>query len=225
MRYYIDQRSRDWFELRLGRVTSTRMKTVAHGTLAAQTKLLDLMQWEVDHRDEALEKNMAGFGYKTPASIKLGKEREDWLIARYEILRQQEWGKRIKLDRPGFVVHPTIPEFGCSPDWLLLKRSGEGKVRVDQSKHEFALKRGLLIEDKDQVYCQMMCCAFTQADYVSYCPDYPVIASRICIVEVTMDQIYANFLYAELNRFLKHFRAGTRPTVPTFETGVPSFFD
>ena len=227
MRHYIEQTSREWFELRLGKVTSTRMKTVAHGTLAAQTKLLEQMQWEVEHRDEALEKNIEGFGYKTPSSIRLGKEREDWLIARYEILRQQEWGKKIKLDRPGFVVHPTIPEFGCSPDWLLdfLKRTGEGKVRVDHIKHEYALKMGLLPEDIDQVYCQMMCCAFTAADYVSYCPDYPVIASRICIVEVTLDQLYANFLYAELNRFLKHFRAGTRPTVPTYQTGVPSFFD
>ena len=227
MRYYIEQRSREWFELRIGRITSTRLKTVAHGTLAAQTKLLDEMQWEVDHPDEALTKNMEGFGYKTPASIALGKEREDWMLARYEIMRQQEWGMKIKLDRPGFVVHPTIPEFGCSPDWLLLKlkRSGEGKIRVDQSKHEFALKRGLLPEDKDQVYCQAMCCGFTEAEYVSYCPDYPVIASRIAIVEVELDQIYVNHLYGELYRFLKHFRAGTRPTVPKHEMGVPSFFD
>ena len=81
MRHYIEPRSREWFQLRLGRVTSTRLKTVAHGTLAAQTKLLDEMQWEVDHQDEAIDKSMEGFGYKTPASIKLGKEREDWLLA------------------------------------------------------------------------------------------------------------------------------------------------
>jgi hypothetical protein len=225
MRYYVQQRSPEWFELRLGMVTSTRMKTVARGTLAAQTKLLDLMQWEVDYPDKALEKNIAGFGYKTPSAIRLGKEREDWLIARFEIKRQLEFGKKIKLDRPGFVRHPTIPEFGCSPDWLLADRSGEGKVRVDQTKHEFAMKYGLLPEDKDQVYCQMMCAGFTEADYVSYCPDYPVIESRHCIVEVKLDQMYANFLYAELNRFLKHFRAGTRPTVKINPTGVPSFFD
>jgi len=201
------------------------MKTVAHGTLAAQSKLLDEMQFEVEHRDEALEKNMEGFGYKTPASIRLGREREDWLIARYEIQRQQEYGYKIKIDRPGFVVHPTIPEFGDSPDWLTDDRAGEGKVRVDHSKHEYALKRGLLPEDKDQVYCHAMCAGFDQADYVSYCPDYPVIESRIVIVWVIIDKIYSNFLYAELNRFLAHFRAGTRPSAPVVESGVPSFFD
>ena len=225
MRYYIEPCSREWFKLRLGRVTSTRMKTVAHGTLAAQTKLLDEMQFELEHPEEALANNMEGFGYKTPTSIRLGKEREDWLIARYEIMRQKEYGHAIKIDRPGFVIHPTITEFGCSPDWLLVDRSGEGKVRVDHAKHEYALKRGLLPEDKDQVYCQAMCAGFDLADYVSYCPDYPVLASRIAIVSVKIDRIYSNFLYAELNRFLAHFRAGTRPTVPQNQSGVPSFFD
>lgn len=234
MRYYAEQRSREWFELKLGRVTSTRLRIVAHGTLAAQTKLLDTLQFEVEHHDEALEKNMEGFGYKTPSSIRLGKEREDWLVARYEIQRTKDWGFRVRVDQPGFVVHPTIPEFACSPDWILepylpsrriKDRSGEGKTRVDHAKHEFAIKRGLLPEDKDQVYCEMMCCGFDAHDYVSYCPDYPDLDARIVIVEIERDPIYSNFLYAELNRFLAHFRAGTRPSAPKFASGVPSFFD
>ena len=228
MRYYIEQRSREWFELKLGRVTSTRLKTVAHGTQAAQTKLLDEMQWEIDHPDEALDKYMEGFGYKTPSAIKLGREREDWLVARYEIQRQKDWNKKPHIDRPGFVIHPTIAEFGTSPDWLELSgdmRTGEGKTRVEQAKHEFAIKRGLLPEDKDQVFCHMMCAGMKLCDYVSYCPNYPDIGARLIIVEVELETLYANFLYAELNRFLKHFRAGTRPTVPVNETGVPSFFD
>lgn len=234
MKYYIEQRSREWFRLRLGIVTSTRLKIVAHGTLAAQSKLLDTMEWETSSPDRAIEKYMEGFGFKTPSSIKLGREKEDWLVARYEILRQKHWGHRPKIDRPGFIRHPSIMEFGSSPDWLELfgpkdepplLRTGEGKTRVDQSKHEFAMQHGLLPEDKDQVYTHMMCAGATICDYVSYCPDYPDPVMRIVIVEVEMDQIYANFLYAELNRFLKHFRAGTRPTVPTGHSGVPSFFD
>lgn len=235
MRYYVEQRSREWFELRLGMVTSTRLKTVAHGTLAAQTKLLNTMQWEVEKPDEALLKYMEGFGFKTPRSIALGREREDWILARYEIFMQQRWGRKPTIDRPGFVVHASIPEFGSSPDWLELtgsteqakkqNRVCEGKTRVDHSKHEYAMKRGLLPEDKDQIYCHMMCAGMIHADYVSYCPDYPDISARIVIVEVEMDKIYSNFLYAELNRFLAHFRAGTRPTVPKTQSGVPSFFD
>jgi hypothetical protein len=211
-------------------VTSTRLKIVAHGTLAAQTKLLDTMQWEVEHRDSAIEKYMEGFGFATPAAIKLGREREDWLIARYEIIRQKEWGKPPKIARPGFIRHPSIKEFGSSPDWLARRtpvelRTGEGKTRTDQSKHEYAMQRGLLPEDKDQVYTHMMCAGTTLCDYVSYCPEYPDVSARIVIVEVELDIIYSNFLYAELNRFLKHFRAGTRPTVPQVQSGVPSFFD
>jgi len=225
MRYYIEPRSREWFELRLGRVTSTRLKVVAHGTLAAQSKLLDVMQWEVDQPDEALLKYMEGFGFKTPASIRLGREREDWLIARYQIKRQNDWGKPVKVDQPGFVLHPTIKEFGSTPDWMLDDRSGEGKTRIDHAKHEFAIKRGLLPEDKDQVYCHAMCAGFELADYVSYCPDYPELSARIVIVEVKLDTIYSNFLYGKLDIFLKHFRAGTRPTVPQVQSGVPSFFD
>jgi len=229
MRYYIEQRSREWFELRLGVVTSTRLKTVAHGTLAAQTKLLDTMEWEINHPDQALEKYMEGFGFATPAAIKLGREREDWLIARYEIMVQQAWGTAPKIDRPGFIRHPSIKEFGSSPDWLEVGqcngRTGEGKTRTDQSKHEYAMQRGLLPEDKDQVYTHMMCAGMTLCDYVSYCPDYPDVSARIVIIEVELDIIYSNFLYAELNRFLTHFRAGTRPTVPQIQSGVPSFFD
>lgn len=227
MRYYIEQRSREWFELRLGIVTSTRLKIVAHGTLAAQTKLLDTMQWELDRPEAAIEKYMVGFGHATPRAIRLGREREDWLIARYEIILQQR-GDHPRIDRPGFVRHSTIKEFGSSPDWLNLDGSmcvGEGKVRLDQAKHEFALARGLLPEDKDQIYCHMMCAGMTNGDYVSYCPEYPDTDRRICITHVTMEQIYTNFLYAELHRFLKHFRAGTRPTVPKGGSAVPSFFD
>lgn len=239
MRYYVEQRTREWFGLRLGRVTSTRLKTVAHGTLAAQTKLLNTMQWEIDQPDTALDKYMEGFGYATPSAIKLGREREDWLVARYEIQRQKDWGRKPKIDRPGLVVHPSILEFASSPDWLELYgprksrrqsdpvklRTGEGKTRTDQSKHEYAMKHGLLPEDKDQVYTHMMCAGATICDYVSYCPDYPDLAARIVIVEVQLDRLYSNFLYAELNRFLTHLRAGTRPTVPIVQSGVPSFFE
>jgi len=130
MRYYIEQQGREWFELRLGRVTSTRLKVVAHGTLAAQTKLLDQMQLEVDAPDSCLDKYIHGFGTRVPGPIKLGKEREDWLIARYEIQRQKDWGTPPRIDRPGLVLHPTIKEFASSPDWLELTnecRTGEGK--------------------------------------------------------------------------------------------------
>lgn len=235
MRYYFAQRSREWFELRIGRVTSTRMKTVAHGTLAAQTKLLDEMQWEVEHPDRAIEKAMERFSVKTPRSIALGREREDWILARYEILMQQRWGRKPTIDRPGFIIHASIPEFGSSPDWLEVTgtteearsqhRTCEGKTRVDQAKHEYAIKRGVLPEDKDQVYCHMMCAGFKLSDYVSYCPDYPETDMRLVVITVELDQLYANHLYSELNTFLKHFRAGTRPTVPQVQSGVPDFFD
>ena len=224
MRHYIAQRCREWFALRIGKVTSTRLKTVAHGTLAAQTKLLDEMQAEVERPEEAIETAIEGFGYATPRAIALGREREDWLIARYEIMCQHA-GNPVKLDRPGIVVHDFIPEFASSPDWLTEVAVGEGKTRVDHNKHEYAIKHGLLPEDKDQIYCHAMCADLTEADYVSYCPDYPEIDMRVVIVPVILDQIYTNFLYAELNRFLKHFRAGTRPTVPQGHSGVPSFFD
>jgi hypothetical protein len=197
------------------------------------------MEWEINKPDQAIEKYVEGFGYATPAAIKLGREREDWLIARYEIMRQKEWGKRPRIDRPGFIRHPSIKEFGSSPDWLELYgprksrrksepvqlRTGEGKTRTDQSKHEYAMQRGLLPEDKDQVYTHMMCAGAMLCDYVSYCPEYPDVAARIVIIEVELDKIYSNFLYAELNRFLTHLRAGTRPTVPQGHSGVPSFFD
>lgn len=227
MKYYFEQRTREWHELRLGRVTSTRLKTVAHGTAAAQTKLLDYMEFELDRPDKALEKAMEGFGFFTPAAIKLGREREDWLIARFEIICQQQ-GRKVILDRPGLVTHPALDRFASSPDWLDDAgdgSAGEGKTRTDQTKHEYALTRGLLAEDKDQVYTHMMCAEVTRCDYVSYCPDYPEVDSRIAIVSVELDQIYANYLYAALHAFFKHLREGTRPQVKQAQAGVPSFFD
>jgi len=225
MKHYIEQRSRDWFELRLGKVTSTRLRTVAKGTLAAQSKLLDEIQYEIEHPDEALAKNIDGFGFATPSAIRLGREREDWLVARYEIQRQKDWGRRVEIDRPGFIVHDAIPEFGASLDWLLPDRVGEGKTRVDHTKHEYALKHGMLKEDESQVYAHAMCAGLELADYVSYCPDYEDEAARLAIVEVKLDRAYMNHLYAELNRFLKHLRAGTRPTLPKRNNLVPSFYD
>ena len=226
MKHYCEQRSKEWFGLRLGRVTSTRMKTVAHGTLAAQAKLLDQMQYEVDCPVAALAQQMEGFGYRTPAAIKLGREREDWMLARYELRRQKDFGRRIKLDRPGLMVHDSIDLFASSPDWCLDDRAGEGKIRVDQGKHEFVLKRGVLLpEDKDQVYCHMMTGGFTKADFASYCPDWPIEETRLAVIEVELDVPYANMLYVKLNIFLTHFRDGTRPVARKKQSGVPSFFD
>jgi len=225
MRHYLAQRSRDWFALRLGKVTSTRMRAVAHGTMLAQTKLLDEMQWEVENPDEAVDKAIEGFGYRTPSSIRLGREREDWLIARYGIRQQQQTGSKITIDRPGFVTHDSIPEFGCSPDWIAPLHVGEGKTRVDATKHEHAIKHGLLAEDKDQVYCHMMCCGIPRAHYVSFCPEFPDQESQLVIIEIAQDQLYSNFLYAELHRFLQHFYGGTRSSAPGEPAGVPNFYE
>ncbi len=228
VRFYYPQRCEQWFRARLGRVTSTRLKIVADGTLAAQTKLLELMEWECERPEEALKKHMEGFGYRTPAAIKLGREKEDWLVARYEIQRQKDWGHAPKMDRPGLVVHGVIHEFASSPDWIEETadgRTGEGKIRASHERHEYALKHGLFPDDKDQCYAHMLCAGVDVSDYVSYCPSYPDTDNNLVIIEVERDQSYTNFLYSELDRFLKHFRAGTRPTAPATDPGIPSFFD
>ncbi len=226
-RLYIPQRSEDWFRMRLGKVTSTRLHTVAHGTLEAQTKLLDLMEAELEDPDEHILRYLDQFNERTPAAIKLGREREDWLRARFELLFQHEHNREPDMDLPGFVEHDSVQHFGSSPDWLecSLESVGEGKVRTDAQKHYYAIKRGLLPEDKAQVYAHMMCTGWERAHYVSFCPEWEDEASRLHIVDVVADKTYMAYLYAELRRFLEHFNAGTRPSVKQSNSGIPSFFD
>ena len=227
MRHYITQRTEEWFRLRLGKVTSTRLHIVGHGTLEAQSKLLDLMEAETEDPDEYVLQYLDQWKSGTPAAIQLGREREDWLRARFELLFQHQHGREPDMDLPGFVEHDSVALFGSSPDWLecSIESAGEGKVRTDQQKHHYALKRGLLPEDKAQVYAHMMCAGWDRAHYVSYCPDWEDEATRLHIVDVVADKTYMAYLYAELRRFLEHFNAGTRPSAPKSHSGIPSFFD
>lgn len=225
--HYCAQRSEDWFRLRLGKVTSTRLQTVALGTMSAQTALLNRMQDEIENPDKHIEEAMLALDKRDPAPIKLGKEREDWLRARFEIRVTQDSGKPPKMDLPGFVDHPAVDRFGCSPDWFLTspyRAPGEGKVRTDPELHAFAIKRGLLPKDKCQVYAHMMCTESTEADYVSYCPFWGDEKTQVHIVRVKYDKQFGDYLYAELAKFLEHLENGTRPTMPKGLSGIPSFY-
>lgn len=221
------QRSEEWFRLRLGKVTSTRLHTVALGTMTAQTSLLNVMQDEIENPDKHVEEAMLRLHKRDPAPVKLGKQREDWLRARFEIRVTQDTGKRPKILTPGFIDHPAVDRFGCSPDWFLkmpYQAPGEGKVRTDPEKHAFAIKRGLLPEDKCQVYAHMMCTTSDECDYVSYCPFWDDERTSVHIVKVPYDKQFGDYLYAELAKFLEHLQRGTRPTMPQGLSGIPSFY-
>ena len=222
----VEPRSLDWFRLRCGKVTSTRLGTVAHGTLAAQTKLLDLMEAEAADPEAFAKQYFEESQERAPSSIRLGREREDWLRARYEILLLQQHGTPPVVEQPGFIEHPHVKHFADSPDWHLIapqRRAGEGKVRVDETKHAYAIKRGVLPEDKPQCYAHMMCGGFDQCDYVSYCPTWEDAATQVHIVTIQYEREYGDFLYAELRRFVEHFERGTRPTGSPGLSGIPSF--
>jgi putative phage-type endonuclease len=105
----IEQGSQEWFEMRLGKVTASRiadlLSKIKTGESAGRKKL----------KNELIRERLTGKrteGY-TNAAMERGIALEPLARASYEIQRS------LFVDQVSFVNHPVISMAGCSPDGLI----------------------------------------------------------------------------------------------------------
>lgn len=160
----IEQRTEGWINIRLGKVTASRIADVC-----AKTKT----GWgasRANYKAQLIAERLTGKQQDsyTNGAMLWGIEQEDAARIAYSFLHGHD------VVEEGFVVHPTIEMAGASPDGLV---GSEGLVEIkcpNTATHIETLK-SQSIPDKyvKQMLWQMACCGRQWCDFVSYDPRLP----------------------------------------------------
>ena len=139
-----------------------------------------------------------------------GIEHQQDAMERYEL----ESG--ILVSPGGFWLHPRIPFFGASPDYLLPDGKGLIEVKCPTSRtHYRSFKYGKVKEDYVLQMCaQMSVCEREYVDYVSFDPRFPERDDQIWIKRFTRDDPYIRGLEADIQQFLAEVERNTRNGKP-----------
>ena len=162
-----EQGGADWFNARMGCVTSSRVADC----IAKLKRKEGEAACRRDMRFEIVCEMLSGKPTEHYVSrwMKEGKEKEPLARAEYEL----RYG--VTVEEVGFVYHPTIKYAGASPDGLI---GDDGLLEIKCPKIETHLK--YLIDDTipeeylPQMLWQLSCTDDRLwNDFVSYCPDVP----------------------------------------------------
>jgi YqaJ-like recombinase protein len=157
------QRSPEWFAVRGGRLTSSKIGD-ALSTLkrsGERTKTAVDVMWELAAERET------GVPAKRVNALAWGLQHEDQARASYAFLTNAE------IKQVGFIPHPTIANAGCSPD-ALIGADGALEIKAPTSAtHLQTLLTGAVPEEHfPQLHWVLACTAREWIDFVSYDPRF-----------------------------------------------------
>ena len=188
----MEQRSTEWFNARLGKVTASRVADVIAKTKTGySTSRENYMAQLVCERMTGTQ----GESYSN-AAMQWGTDQEPLARAAYEAI------KDVLVDEVGFITHPTIIAAGASPDGLV---SDDGLIEIKCPNT--ATHIDTLLSDKvpskynTQMQWQMACTGRKWCDFVSFDPRMPE-GLQIFIQRVDFDEQYVKMLEAEITEFL-----------------------
>jgi putative phage-type endonuclease len=158
------QRSPEWYEVRLGKATASRIADVVARTKTGYSTSRQ------NYASELISERLTGIGapnYVSPA-MQWGVDHEDAACSLYA-------------ERTGFIVtpaefidHPEIPWSGASPD-RYVEPDGLVEVKCPLTATHIATLLGGSIDGGHliQMFWQMSCTGRAWCDYVSYDPRLP----------------------------------------------------
>ena len=188
----IEQGTPEWHQLRLGKVTASRVADIL-----ARTKT----------GPSASRQNYL---------IELALQRTTGIIAESYSNSAMEWGTQTEpqarvayevksgnfVDQVAFVDHPSIPWFGCSPDGLVSDR-GLVEIKCPNSathweyfKYKEPPKKYFI-----QMQAQLAVTGRDWCDFISFDPRMPE-RSQLLIVQVPRDAEFILFMESEVKQFL-----------------------
>ena len=159
----IEQGSEAWLQLRLGKITASRITDVI-----AQVKSGEAAGRE-NYRIELVCERLTGKPTEgfTNAHMERGTELEPFARAWYEV----EKGEFVK--QVPFVDHPTIKNAGASPDGIISEGLIEIKCPMAKTHIKYLLEDRVPAKYMPQMAWQMACTHSKWVDFVSYCPELP----------------------------------------------------
>ena len=194
----IEQRTEEWFQQRLGKVTASRIsdviaKTKTGVSTSRQNYLVQLVSERLTGKK--------GDSFVNQAMLD-GIERESVARELYERTRG------VSVTEVGFFDHPTIAMSGASPDGAVNaeedgKYAGliEVKSPIETTHTNTLMSKSVPSKYIPQMQWQLACTGAKWVDFVSYNPNFPE-ELQLFVARVDRDDTYIAELEAEVVKFL-----------------------
>lgn len=182
------QGSPEWQEMRLGKITGTRLKSVMGGKQAQETLIYELIAEELTQQAEKLFVNDA---------MKWGTEHEDLAIWAYE----QKF--KVETEVVGFCLSDEFEFIGLSPDRLIKKKDVyvkgvEVKAPTSKTVVKYMIDRGLPQEYKWQVvHYFLVCDTLKELDFVIFDPRIKKNDLKLTTITIKRSDLKADIKEAE----------------------------
>ncbi|MEI4473226.1 lambda exonuclease family protein [Frigidibacter sp. MR17.24] len=189
----MEQRSTEWFEARLGKVTGSKISDVmAKGRSGAPSAT------RANYMAQLVAERLTGAPYESfqSAAMQHGTETEDQARAVYTMTT----GNAVA--EIGFCPHATIPMAGASPDGLI-GEFGLIEIKCPNTATHIAALRGASIDGgyMKQMQFQMICTGRLWCDFVSFDPRMPD-EMQLLVRRVDADFDMQEEITAEVRKFL-----------------------
>ena len=194
----IEQRTEEWFQQRLGKVTASRIsdviaKTKTGVSTSRQNYLVQLVSERITGKK--------GDSFVNQAMLD-GIEREGAARAIYMLNRD------VSVTEVGFFDHPVIKNSGASPDGAVNseeegKYAGliEIKCPIETTHTNTLMSKSVPSKYIPQMQWQLACTGAKWVDFVSYNPNFPM-ELQLFVARVDRDDTYIGELEAEVIKFL-----------------------
>ena len=194
----IEQRTEEWFQQRLGKVTASRIsdviaKTKTGVSTSRQNYLIQLVSERLTGKK--------GDSFVNQAMLD-GIERESAARALYMLNRD------VSVTEVGFFDHPVIKNSGASPDGAVNaeedgKYAGliEIKCPIETTHTNTLMSKSVPSKYIPQMQWQLACTGAKWVDFVSYNPNFPE-ELQLFVASADRDDTYIGELEAEVIKFL-----------------------
>jgi putative phage-type endonuclease len=188
----MEQRSNEWFQARLGKVTASRVSD-----LMARTKS-GYSASRANYMAELICERLTGQPAErfSNAAMQWGTDNEPHAKTSYAFMRDAT------IEDVGFILHSSIADFGASPDGLI---GTDGLIEVKCPNTATHIET-LLSESVDgkyitQMQVQMACTGRQWCDFVSFDPRLPV-DMQLFVKRVPRDNARIAEIETEVSAFL-----------------------
>ena len=188
----IEQGSEQWHQLRLGKVTASRVADILAQTRTGPSASRQnyLIELALQRSTGTIEPSY------TNAAMEWGTQTEPQARVAYEV----ETGNFV--DQVAFIDHPTIANFGCSPDGLI-GDDGLIEIKCPNSATHWEYFKAKKPPQKyvTQIQTQLCVTGRKWCDFVSFDPRMPS-RSQLLIVRVNRDEVFIAEIEEKVKQFL-----------------------
>jgi putative phage-type endonuclease len=188
----MDQGTEEWFTIRIGKVTASRVADVIAKTKTGYSASRD------NYMAQLICERLTGQKGEsfTNAAMQHGTDTEPLARAAYEAL------KDVLVDEVGFVPHPTIEMAGASPDGLV---GDDGLIEIkcpNTATHiDTLLNQSVPGKYNTQMQFQMACTGRKWCDFVSFDNRLPE-ELQLFVMRVPRDEVFIRLIESEIVQFL-----------------------